>query len=224
MQLIRNMVIALSGLTILAGCGASGDNPGREYAPNMYHSVPYDPFTQITDEDAGRWVTSIDYPDMPGDDEGHAEYFNSNMFNLNRMNMRRPPANTVKRNAQGWLPYRLPNDSTGLRMADRLRNPLDSSAQVVAAGKALYEMYCDHCHGAKGAGDGKVAQGVTVDGHQKSAYAGVPSYQSDALKNITEGHIFHVITYGKNLMWPHGSQIEPEDRWKIAKYVKTLQR
>ena len=224
MQLIRNMVIALSGLTILAGCGASGDDTGTEYAPNMYHSVPYDPFTQITDEDAGRWVTSIDYPDMPGDDEGHAEYFNSNMFNLNRMNMRTPPANTVKRNAQGWLPYRLPNDSTGLRMADRLRNPLDSTAQVVAAGKVLYEMYCDHCHGPKGAGDGKVAQGVTVEGQQKSAYAGVPSYQSDALKNITEGHIFHVITYGKNLMWPHGSQVEPEDRWKIAKYVKTLQR
>jgi hypothetical protein len=44
------------------------------------------------------------------------------------------------------------------------------------------------------------------------------------LKNITEGHIFHVITYGKNLMWPHGSQISVEDRWKIAKYVKTLQK
>ena len=190
----------------------------------MYHSVPYDPFTQVTEWDAGRWATSIEYPKYGDFEEGHAEYFNSNLYNPNRMNMRRPPANTVKRNAQGWLPYRLPNDSTGLRMADRLRNPLDSSAQVVAAGKALYEMYCDHCHGAKGAGDGKVATGVTIDGKEKSAYAGVPSYQSDALKSITEGHIFHVITYGKNLMWPHGSQINPEDRWKIAKYVKTLQR
>jgi hypothetical protein len=44
------------------------------------------------------------------------------------------------------------------------------------------------------------------------------------LKGITEGHIFHVITMGKGLMWPHGSQISPEDRWKIAKYVKTLQK
>jgi mono/diheme cytochrome c family protein len=221
---MNRFLIAASSLALLAGCGGHGNNPGREYAPNMYHSVPYDPFTQITDEDAGRWVTSIDYPDMPGEDEGHAEYFNSNMFNPNRMNMRTPPANTVKRNAQGWLPYRLPNDSTGLRMADRLKNPLDSTAEVVAAGKVLYEMYCDHCHGPKGAGDGKVAQGVTVDGKQKSSYAGVPNYKADALKNITEGHIFHVITYGKNLMWPHGSQVVPEDRWKIAKYVKTLQK
>ena len=219
-----SLIISLALLTLLAGCSASGDNPGVEYAPNMYHSVPYDPFTQITDEDAGRWATSIDYPDMPGEDEGHAEYFNSNLFNPNRMNMRKPPENTVKRNAQGWLPYRLPNDSTGLRMSNRLQNPFQETPEVVAAGKALYEMYCDHCHGPKGAGDGKVAQGVTVDGQQKGAYAGVPNYKADALINITEGHIFHVITYGKNLMWPHGSQINPEDRWKIAKYVKTLQR
>ena len=224
MHLIKNAIIALSGIALLAGCGAKGDNPGREYAPNMYHSVPYDPFTQVTDVNAGRWATSIEYPEGPNGEVGHAEYFNSNYYNPFRMNMRKPPANTVQRNAQGWLPYRLPNDSTGLRLSDRLRNPLDSTAEVVAAGKALYEMYCDHCHGAKGAGDGKVASGVTIDGKEKSAYAGVPSYKSDALKNISEGHIFHVITYGKNLMWPHGSQINPEDRWKIAKYVKTLQK
>ena len=224
MQNIRNLFLSLSILVILAGCGGSGDNPGTEYAPNMYHSVPYDPFTQITDPEAGRWLTSIDYTALPGEDNGHAEFFNSNPFNLNRMNMRTPPENTVKRNAQGWLPYRLPNDSTGLRLSNRLSNPLDSTAEVVAAGKVLYEMYCDHCHGAKGAGDGKVATGVTIEGQEKGAYAGVPSYQSDALKNMSEGHIFHVITYGKNLMWPHGSQITPDDRWKIAKYVKTLQR
>ena len=224
MHLLRNILTTLILAALLAACGAEGDNTGTEYAPNMYHSVPYDPFTQITEWDAGRIVTSIEYPDYKEHQEGHAEFHNSNLFNPNRMNMRRPPANTVKRNANGWLPYRLPNDSTGLRMANRLRNPLDSSAQVIAAGKALYEMYCDHCHGPKGAGDGKVATGVTIEGKEKSAYAGVPSYQSDALKNITEGHIFHVITYGKNLMWPHGSQINPEDRWKIAKYVKTLQK
>lgn len=224
MQILRNMAIALSGFALLAGCSAGGNDPGTEYAPNMYHSVPYDPFTQITDPDAGRWVTSIDYPDMPDGDEGHAEYFNSNLFNPNRMNMRTPPPNTVKRNPQGWLPYRLPNDTTGLRLANRLQSPLENTPEVVAQGKALYEMYCDHCHGAKGEGEGKVAQGVTVDGQQKSAYAGVPNYKADALRNITEGHIFHVITYGKNLMWPHGSQIEPIDRWKIARYVKELQK
>jgi mono/diheme cytochrome c family protein len=100
---------------------------------------------------------------------------------------------------------------------------------MIAGGKILYEIYCDHCHGATGTGDGKVAAGVTVEEPgrgqvQKGTYNGVANLKGDALKNISEGHIFHVITHGKGLMWAHGSQISVEDRWKIAKYVKTLQK
>jgi mono/diheme cytochrome c family protein len=218
------LVSGLSAAVMLSSCGAGGDNQGLEYAPNMYHSVAYEPYTQITDESAGRWLTSIEYPD------GHAEFYNSN--NLNKglaagvpINMRESPANTVPRNKQGWLPYRLGKDS--LAFAARIKSPLDSTAEIVAEGKILFDTYCEHCHGPKGAGDGKVAAGVDnpdAPGQKKGNYNGVPDYKSAALKDITEGHIFHVITYGKNLMWPHGSQISPEDRWKIAKYVKTLQK
>jgi mono/diheme cytochrome c family protein len=214
MRLTKNLVVA--GSIILAGCTAGGNYQGREYAPNMYHSVAYEPLSQITDKDAGRWVTSIDYPD------GHAEYYNSSKYN-GGPNVRVPPANTVRRNSYGgWLPYRLPADSVGLRLSNRLTNPFDTTAAI--QGKVLYEMYCDHCHGPKGKGDGKVASGVKIDGVEKSAYNGVANLTSDALKNISEGHIFHVITYGKGLMWAHGSQVSPEDRWRIAKYVKTLQK
>ena len=219
MRFIKSSIfagIAAASVTLM-GCGAGGNDQGTEYAPNMYHSVPYDPLTQITDENAGRWLTSIEYPDH------HAEFFNSNPFNPYRMNMREPAANTVKRNDKGWLPYRISKDS--LEYAARtLKNPLDSTAAIIAQGKVLYETYCDHCHGPQGKGDGKVAAGVTIDGVQKGNYNGVANLTSDALKNITEGHIFHVITQGKGLMWAHGSQISPEDRWKIAKYVKTLQK
>jgi mono/diheme cytochrome c family protein len=208
MRIVPKIVIGLSVIVFLASCSAGGENQGLEYAPNMYHSVPYEPYTQVVDEDAGRWLTSIDYPD------GHAEFFNSNKLNGPFLiNLREAPANTVSRNKHGWLPYRIGKDS--LELASRvMKNPLDSTAAMVSEGKVLYEMYCDHCHGPKGAGDGKVAD----------KYNGVPNYKSDALKDITEGHIFHVITYGKNLMWAHGSQIGAEDRWKIASYVKTLQK
>ncbi len=217
MRFVTSLFVGFSAAVLLTSCGAGGEDQGTEYAPNMYHSVAYEPYTQIVDEDAGRWVTSIDYPD------GHAEYFNSNKFNPNRMNMRESAPNTVSRNKNGWLPYRIGKDSLAYASA-HMKNPLDSTAEIVASGKALYEMYCDHCHGPKGAGDGKVAAGVKIDGVQKGNYNGVPDYKSDALKNISEGHIFHVITHGKGLMWAHGSQISPEDRWKIAKYVKTLQK
>ena len=72
MRLLKSLLIGFSGLTLLASCGAGGDDQGTEYAPNMYHSVAYEPYTQIDDKDAGRWVTSIEYPD------GHAEFYNSN--------------------------------------------------------------------------------------------------------------------------------------------------
>ncbi|WP_345600388.1 hypothetical protein, partial [Thermocatellispora tengchongensis] len=38
-----------------------------------------------------------------------------------------------------------------------------------------------------------------------------------------DGHIYHVIQWGKGRMMPHGSQVNPEERWKIAMYVRALQ-
>jgi mono/diheme cytochrome c family protein len=207
MNNVKNILACFVAAILLTACGAGGNNPGVEYAPNMYHAVAYEPYSQITDPSAGRWLTSIEHED------GHAEFFNSNTLNPNGMNMRTPPENTVPRNKQGWLPYRLPKDS--LELASRkLKNPLDSTAQIIAGGKILYESYCQHCHGDKGAGDGKVAD----------KYNGIANLNSDAIKYVSEGHIFHVITNGKGNMWAHGSQISAEDRWKIAKYVKVLQK
>jgi mono/diheme cytochrome c family protein len=227
MRLVKNLFVGISAAALLTACGAGGNDQGTEYAPNMYHSVAYEPYSQITDWDAGRWLTSIDYPKDDVHSEGHAEFHNSNLLNPHHMNMREPAPNTVSRNKHDWLPYRLGKDSLAFAAAT-LKNPLDSTAEVVADGKVLFETYCDHCHGAKGKGDGKVAGGVKIekDGQQveRGAYPGIANLTGDAYKNITEGHIFHVITHGKGLMWAHGSQISPEDRWKIAKYVKTLQK
>jgi hypothetical protein len=78
-----------------------------EYAPNMYHSVAYEPLTQITDE--GIWCNGLIHLD-----NGRGEYYNTNKFNPFAMNMRLPAPNTVRRNANGWLPYRGANDTTGL--------------------------------------------------------------------------------------------------------------
>ena len=199
---------AFSAAVLLTACSAGGDNQGVEYAPNMYHSVAYEPLSQITDESAGTIVNALD--------NGRGEYFNSNKYNPNRMNMREPAPNTVKRNKYGWLPYRqkaVPKDSIPFVTAGII-SPLDSSASFVVDGKALYDSNCKHCHGAKGEGDGKVAD----------KFPGVANLKGPAYLAITEAHIFHVITRGAGLMQPHGSQINPEDRWKIARYVKTLQK
>ena len=221
---LTNLLLGVSSAVLLAGCKAGGDYQGLEYAPNMYHSVAYEPLTQITDYDAGWYFNALDSGNRVG------EFYNSSPYHPyhsveGHINLRMPPKHTVRRNVHDWLPYRGTNDADGLTNADKLINPIkDTTAVVLEQGKVLFETYCKHCHGAKGGGDGKVAQGVKIDGVDHSMYPGVANLKGDAYKNLTEGHIFHVITYGKGLMGAHGSQVSEEDRWKIAKYVKQLQK
>lgn len=190
---------------ILGACSAEGEFQGYEYAPNMYHSVPYEPLTQITDTEEGELASSID--------NGVGEYYNSNPHNPYGMTMRQPASNTVRRNSGDYLPYRIPADSIDLA-ARVLKNPLDSTDAVIGEGQALYLSYCSHCHGGAGEGDGKVAE----------VYLGVPSYKVGRYAELSEGHIFHTITYGRGRMYAHGSQIDIADRWKIVRYVQQLQK
>ena len=209
MNIRKNYYFILLAGIFAAGCTADGNDPGLEYAPQMYHSVPYEPLNQITDKDAGDWLTSID-------DEGQGEFYNSNTYNPHNMNMRVPPANTVRRSAMDGvaaLPYRVPADSLAYASAN-LENPLDSAAAVVQGGMLLYNSFCSPCHGGAGQGDGLVGK----------VYLGVPAFNKGVYANMTEGHIFHVITHGKGRMYPYASQIDILDRWKIVRYVQTLQQ
>jgi len=203
---IRRFLISLSAFALVAyglsSCAAKGDYPGTEYAPQMYHSVPYEGLSQIQDKDAGNLITSIDGP---------GEFYTSNPHNPNEMNMREPVPNTVPRNKNGYLPYRLAMEDLGF--GAEINSPLPTgNPQIVAHGKLLYDRFCEHCHGPKGGGDGLVAE----------KYPGVANLTGLAYGEITEGHIFHVITMGKGLMGAHGSQLSPEERWKIARYIKEV--
>lgn len=200
---LYNSLAVVVVVLLLAGCTASGDDPGLEYAPQMYHSTPYEPLSQIKDTEAGRGVTSSEV-------ETHAEFYNSNPYNAFDMTMRKPVENTVKRGQ--YLPNHIAADDYASAEAT-LTNPLDSTQVVIKDGKILYERFCDHCHGEKGQGDGSVGQ----------VYKGVTSYTSASVKDKKGGHIFHVITHGKGRMGAHASQISVEDRWKIVRYVQTLQ-
>jgi mono/diheme cytochrome c family protein len=196
-------------ILILSACGAGKDDTGTEYAPNMYHAVSYEPLIQITDKESGAWVSS--------DEDEYGEYYSSNPNNAFSMNMREPVANTVARSTNGMLPYRIPKDS--LELAARvLENPFPASDEILKEGKVLYVKYCTHCHGENGQGSmdetAKVGQ----------VYKGVPAYNKGRVASVNGGHIFHVITHGKGLMGAHGSQVQQEDRWKIVRYVETLQK
>lgn len=192
--------LALTG-ALLFGCKADGDNQGLEYAPQMYHSVAYEPLTQITEESEGAWLSTRE--------DGKGEFYNSNIYNPHNMNMREPVANTVPRNQQGYLPYRLKAFELE-KAGETVMNPVALNDEVLKEGKVLYEQYCNACHGSKGEGDGLAGQVI----------GGVANLTGGAYIGLPEGHIYHVITKGKGRMGAHGSQITPENRWKIVHYVK----
>ncbi|MCU0360845.1 MAG: cytochrome c [Bacteroidia bacterium] len=129
-------------------------------------------------------------------------------------NAKHPVAGTV---ARGYVPYTYPNTPEGYEQAGlNLKSPLDMSKREMweKDGEVLYGKFCVHCHGAAGEGDGKV--GAKLPGPP-------PAYSSAAIKNLPEGKIFHSITYGKNSMGSHASQVTAEERWKLVAYVQKLQ-
>ena len=102
-------------------------------------------------------------------------------------------------------------------------NPLESNAVNIEEGKALYAMFCNHCHGPNGAGGGSITHPI---------YSAVPHYNDDkqirrtggTMKELAPGNIFHSITFGLNAMGPHASQLTETERWKIVLYVQQLQQ
>ncbi|MBX9853444.1 MAG: cytochrome c [Cytophagaceae bacterium] len=210
MTSIKKISFLILSVVILTSCNddyshiQTHKEPRAEYAPNMYHSEAYEPLTQITDSSK------------------YGVEYNSNPYNPYRMNMRMPVPGTIKRNTVGTLPfyddpkrfkempYPYGKDSLD-QAAAALKNPFDTS--VVKQGEVLYKKFCMHCHGETGQGDGEVGKKL----------GGVPQYNSQRLKGVSEGYIFHVITHGKGRMGPHASIVSQEERWKIVRYVQTLQ-
>ena len=124
----------------------------------------------------------------------------------------KPVAGTIKRG--DLFPYTLPNDSIGYKMSATVANPIGemSAADMAEAGR-LYNINCAVCHGAKGKANGPMSGKV----------GGIVDLTLDQYKALGDGTIFHVMTYGKNNMGSYASQLTKEQRWKIVKYVRTLQ-
>lgn len=176
------------------------NNPGYEYAPegDMYHSIPYDPMSQY---------------------EGNVTFknpeSNSNPYNPHQMSMREPVKGTVARNKLSYyFPYQ--NNQADYDRSAGLQNPLANDAKNISEGKRLYETYCWHCHGSESSPQGSLVMGgkfpsPTWDFGRKAL-----------LNTLPEGKMFFVITHGRNLMGPHGSIVQPEQRWKIIRYLKSV--
>ncbi|WP_317044566.1 c-type cytochrome [Mucilaginibacter auburnensis] len=129
-----------------------------------------------------------------------------------------PPANTTP---IGFTRFDFPGTKEGYEAASAaVVNPLVANAKNLEDGKKLFTTFCSPCHGVKGMGDGT----VTTHGYPAPpSYSTGQSSRGGAMKDLTDGKIYHTITYGVNSMGSYASQVAPEERWKIVMYVHQLQ-
>jgi len=137
------------------------------------------------------------------------ETYGSSPVFKNGLEAQKPVAGTI---ARGEVPYEIPNTEAGYQLAKKtLKSPLIVNKTNLANGKAMFTIYCAVCHGNKGNG-----QGILV---KRGKFLGVPNYKD---RDITEGSIYHVIMYGRNMMGSHASQLTYKERWQIVQYVQKL--
>jgi mono/diheme cytochrome c family protein len=131
----------------------------------------------------------------------------------------RPVSGTVSRGEE--LPYHLPNDSLGYAQSAAVANPLPKLNDTeITEAERIYLINCAICHGTALDGNGPLYKGGNGPFAAKPAVlVGDPKIEA-----LSQGTLYHVMTYGKNLMGSYAAQMNRKQRWMVAEYIKTKQQ
>ena len=169
-------------------------------------------FAILTSCDYNRRTTGWQYFDDMVTSPAYESYTSNPNF-ADGKTMQPPVLGTIPR---GIIPYAYKKtDEDRALAAATLVNELEPSKENLERGEKMYGIYCMQCHGEKGNGQGRL--------YVSKKYTYPPaSLLSDKMMANPEADIYHVITVGFGIMGEHGSMIKPDDRWKIAMYVKEV--
>lgn len=123
--------------------------------------------------------------------------------------MRQPVEETVAR-GQKFYPY---HGKPELAEAN-LVNPLMPSEEVLALGKKKFNTFCSPCHDYQGTGNGRL----------NGQFPNPPSLHSEKVRNWKDGHLYHIIVDGQNIMPSYALQLTEKERWSVIHYIRALQR
>jgi cytochrome c len=92
--------------------------------------------------------------------------------------------------------------------------PFPITANDILRGQQRFNIYCTPCHDYTGSGRGMIVQ---------RGFPQPPSLHIDRLRQAPVGHFFDVMTNGFGNMYSYAARVTPEDRWRIAAYIRALQ-
>lgn len=181
--------------TGIISCEGKGNNPGRAYMPDMYYSRAYEAYN---------------YNNRPEDHDlkSRGVFFNGNAV-----------PGTIAQGDRSAFP--IAAGDSGYAQAASYPNPVDSlvlNPVQMKETERIFLVNCAICHGPALDGNGPLWKGG--DG----PFPAAPRNLKDAYtKALSDGQIYHVITYGKGQMGSYASQVKPDQRWWIIKYIRSKQ-
>lgn len=152
-------------------------------------------------------------PDM-GYSRAYEAYTQNNLKSEGINYIPSPVAGTIRRG--DLFPYTLPNDTNGYKMSADVKDPLPQLDSLgLNEAQRLFNINCAICHGVNLDAQGPMATSGKV--------GGIANLKLDQYKAMSEGTMFHVITYGKGNMGSYSSQLDKRQRWMVVQYVKSQQ-
>jgi mono/diheme cytochrome c family protein len=189
------LALFVSGSMLLTSCFRDERKPGREYIPDMAHGIAYEAYQENPNFENGSTAGEPVEGTIP------------------RGALPNDEANSID---YLYSHHAADADSFYLSSGNLIKNPLKGTDAELAEGKRLYTINCAICHGDKGDGTGHIVE--------TEKFPAVPtSYFDERLLNMPDGQMFHVLTYGRNLMGSYASQLNSSERWMVVAYVKALQ-
>ena len=124
---------------------------------------------------------------------------------------RQQVAGTVSRSQGSGVSYL----TTGLvNGAEGNALPFPATYAVLQRGEERFNIYCTPCHSRVGNGKGAIVG---------RGYYEAGNFQSARLRQAPLGHFFWVMTHGYGAMPNYAAELQPEDRWAVAAYIRALQ-
>lgn len=236
MKNLKKLFIAILAAVLLNACSpASGDFPGSEYMPDMAHSLAIEPnvhsyyYYNTWDNESTIKLKDLSNPRLPVQGTvargyaGIAFAANGTAQDAMMAHLRGgsdPLQMAVPLN--GSVPYYYADtDDERLRAtAELLDNPFPITADGLARGKELYEIFCGICHGNNGGGQGYL---VSEENTQAKYPAAPANFLNEEFSAASNGRYYHAIIYGKNVMGGYTDKISYEERWQVVHYIRALQ-
>jgi mono/diheme cytochrome c family protein len=191
------IIAGIVGTTVaFISCGgANGEDPGEVYMPDMAYSRAYETYG---------------YNSRPEEHDlkSRRAYYTGT-----------PVTGTMARGDSYTFP--IAAGDSGYQQSISYQSPMQGMRFTAAQKKEaerLYQVNCAICHGTKLDGNGPLWK----DGD--GPYPAKPQVlNGDYAKKLSDGQMYHVITYGKGQMGSYASQLYPEQRWWVIDYMRSKQ-